>query len=98
MPYKQFLGEVKEHWNENRNLTVGILYSRKAGDCFDDEQLVLEVPMDRYQLSQELQTLLEERLKAFNNLAMAQVHTLSNTLILTFKGQRLSFLPKKGRH
>ena len=29
--------------------------------------------MDRYQLSEELQTLLEERLKAFNNLAMAQM-------------------------
>ena len=49
------------------------IYFRKAGDYFDDEKLELEVPVDRYQLSEELQTLLEERLKAFNNLAMAQM-------------------------
>ena len=31
------------------------------------------MPIDRYQLPQELQDLLEDRLKAYNNLAMAQM-------------------------
>lgn len=60
-------------WFQRSNYNFAVQCYRKAGDYFDDEQLVLEVPVDRYQLSQELQTLLEERLKAFNNLAMAQM-------------------------
>ena len=46
---------------------------RKAGEFFDDEKLELEVPIDRYELPQELQNLLDDRLKAYNNLAMAQM-------------------------
>ena len=46
---------------------------RKAGEFFDDEKLELEVPIDRYELPQELQDLLDDRLKAYNNLAMAQM-------------------------
>jgi len=61
------------YWFQRQNHTFAVQCYRKAGDYFDDEKLELEVPVDRYQLSEELQTLLEERLKAFNNLAMAQM-------------------------
>jgi len=60
-------------WFQRQNYTFAVQCYRKAGDYFDDEKLELEVPVDRYQLPEELQTLLEERLKAFNNLAMAQM-------------------------
>lgn len=58
---------------QRQNYTFAVQCYRKAGDYFDDDKLELEVPVDRYQLPEELQTLLEERLKAFNNLAMAQM-------------------------
>ena len=50
-----------------------LTFFRKAAEFFDDEKIELEVPIDRYQLPQELQDLLEHRLKAYNNLAMAQM-------------------------
>ena len=53
-------------------LLISYLF-RKAGEFLDDEKLDLEVPMDRYQLPKELQDLLENRLNAYNNLAMAQM-------------------------
>ena len=46
---------------------------RKAGEFLDDEKIELEAPIDRYQLPQNLQDLLEDRLKAYNNLAQAQM-------------------------
>lgn len=58
------------------NFSYDILYLkhfRKAGEFFDDEKLDLEVPIDRYQLPRELQDLLEDRLKSYNNLAMSQM-------------------------
>jgi len=60
-------------WHQRQNYTFAVQCYRRAGEYFDDEKLELEVPIDRYQLPEELQTLLEERLKAFNNLAMAQI-------------------------
>jgi len=60
-------------WFQRQNFNFAVQCYRKAGDYFDDEKLELEVPVDRYQLPEDLQILLEERLKAFNNLAMAQL-------------------------
>jgi len=65
--------ERGNYWYQRQNYTFAVQCYRKAGEYFDDEKLELEVPIDRYQLPEELQTLLEERLKAFNNLAMSQM-------------------------
>lgn len=65
--------EKGNFWYQRQNYTFAVQCYRKAGEYFDDERLELEVPIDRYELPQELQTLLEERLKAFNNLAMSQM-------------------------
>ena len=48
-------------------------YYRKSGEFLDDEKIDLDAPIDRYQLPQNLQDLLVDRLKAYNNLAMAQM-------------------------
>ena len=42
-------------------------------EYFDDEAIEIEVPMDRYELPDNLQFLVEERIKTFNNLAQAQL-------------------------
>ena len=46
---------------------------RRAVEYFDDERLELEVPIDRFSLDPELQHLLQDRLKTYNNLAQAQM-------------------------
>ena len=46
---------------------------RKATDLFDDPDLDLTVPVDRFELPEEKQELLGERIKAFNNLAQGQM-------------------------
>jgi len=60
-------------WFSRGDYTSAVQCYRKAGEFFDDEKLDLEVPIDRYELSIELQNLLDDRLKAYNNLAMAQM-------------------------
>ncbi len=50
-----------------------VFYHRKASEFFDDEQLDLDAPIDKYSLSDELQSLLDARVKALNNLAMCQM-------------------------
>lgn len=40
---------------------------------FDDPDLDLNVPVDRFELPEEKQELLGERIKAFNNLAQGQI-------------------------
>ena len=42
-------------------------------EYFDDEKLELEAPIDRFSLDPELQELLQDRLKTYNNLAQAQM-------------------------
>ena len=42
-------------------------------EYFDDEKLELEIPIDRFSLDPELQELLQDRLKTYNNLAQAQM-------------------------
>ena len=44
-----------------------------AVEYFDDEGIEIEVPLDRYELSEPLQFLVEERIKTYNNLAQAQL-------------------------
>ena len=60
-------------WYARKNFTPAINCYRKATDYFDDDRLELSVPIDRFSLPAELQELLAERVKTFNNLAMAQV-------------------------
>ena len=42
-------------------------------EYFDDEGIEIEVPLDRYELPEPLQFLVEERIKTYNNLAQAQL-------------------------
>ena len=42
-------------------------------EYFDDEKRELEAPIDRFSLDPELQELLQDRLKTYNNLAQAQM-------------------------
>jgi len=48
---------------------------RKAAEYLDDKQIEddMEVPIDRFLLSRDLQDLLQERVKTFNNMAQAQM-------------------------
>ena len=46
---------------------------RKAAEFFDSEAIDLEVPIDRFALSPDLKSLLDERVKTLNNLAMCQM-------------------------
>jgi len=60
-------------WFLRNEFTSAIQCYRKAGEFLDDEKIELDAPIDRYQLPQNLQDLLEDRLKAYNNLAQAQM-------------------------
>merc|ERR1719210_2176161 len=48
---------------------------RKAAEYLDDKQIEedMEVPIDRFLLPKDLQELLQERVKTFNNMAQAQM-------------------------
>jgi len=60
-------------WYTRHDYTSAIQCYRKAGEFLDDEKIELDAPIDRYQLPQNLQDLLEDRLKSYNNLAIAQM-------------------------
>lgn len=60
-------------WYSREDYTSAIQCYRKSGEFLDDEKIDLDAPIDRYQLPQNLQDLLVDRLKAYNNLAMAQM-------------------------
>ena len=62
----------RSFWGKNSFLNF-FQISRRAVEYFDDEKLELEVPIDRFSLEPELQELLQDRLKTFNNLAQAQM-------------------------
>jgi len=48
---------------------------RKAAEYLDDKQIEedMEVPIDRFLLPKDIQQLLEDRVKTFNNMAQAQM-------------------------
>jgi len=46
---------------------------RKAVDYFDDKEIEIEVAMDKYNLPENLQDLINEKIKTYNNLAQAQI-------------------------
>ena len=48
---------------------------RKATEYLDDKQIDddMEVPIDRFLLPKDLQAMLEQRVKTFNNMAQAQM-------------------------
>jgi len=60
-------------WYSRGEFTQAIQNYRKATDFFDDPDLDLNVPVDRFELPEEKQELLGERIKAFNNLAQGQM-------------------------
>jgi len=60
-------------WYARGEFTQAIQNYRKATDLFDDPDLDLNVPVDRFELPEEKQELLGERIKAFNNLAQGQI-------------------------
>ena len=57
-----------------QTLFNAVLY-RKAAEYLDDKQIEddMEVPIDRFLLPKDLQTMLEERVKTFNNMAQSQM-------------------------
>ena len=61
-------------WFSCCDYSMAVQCYRKAVDYFDDSQIEqLEVAMDRYELSEPLQELVDERIKVYNNLAQAQI-------------------------
>ncbi len=60
-------------WYAREEYTQAIQCYRKATDYFDDPGFDLDAPIDRFSLEADLQELLGERIKAFNNLAQSQI-------------------------
>lgn len=71
---------VRKRERGNRHFSRGdysnaIQCYRKAAEYLDDKQIEddMEVPIDRFLLPKDLQAMLEERVKTFNNMAQAQM-------------------------
>eukprot|EP00096_Caligus_rogercresseyi_P006558 TRINITY_DN2308_c0_g1_i1.p1 TRINITY_DN2308_c0_g1~~TRINITY_DN2308_c0_g1_i1.p1 ORF type:complete len:367 (+),score=101.14 TRINITY_DN2308_c0_g1_i1:46-1146(+) len=60
-------------WYSRSDYQMAIFCYRKASECFEDERIELEVPIDRFELPKDLQELLKERINALNNLAQSQM-------------------------
>ena len=60
-------------WMLRNEHTMAVQCYRKAVEYFDDEAIELEVPMDKYGLSDDLQEMVDERIKCYNNQAQAQL-------------------------
>ncbi len=61
------------YWFARGDYSMAVQCYRKAAEYFDDDNIEIEVPMDRYHLEQPLQDLITEQIKAYNNLAQAQL-------------------------
>lgn len=61
------------NWFAKEEFQLAMFCYKKAAEYFDDEQLDFDVPIDRFALDENLQELLEERIKTLNNLAMCQI-------------------------
>lgn len=55
-------------WFSRSEYSMAVQCYRKAVEYFDDEGIVMEVPIDRYSLPEPLQDLVTEKIKAYNNL------------------------------
>ena len=60
-------------WYTKENFQMAVQCYRKATDYFDDERIDLEAPIDRFELPQDLQEMLADRVKTFNNMAQCQI-------------------------
>ena len=60
-------------WFSRCQYSQAVQCYRKAVEYFDDEEIQVEVSIDRYSLEQPFQDLITEKIKAYNNLAQSQI-------------------------
>jgi len=67
--------ERGNRWYSRGEYSLAVQCYRKAAEYLDDKQIEedMEVPIDRFLLPKDLQDLLQERVKTFNNMAQAQM-------------------------
>lgn len=67
--------ERGNRWYSRGEFSLAVQCYRKAAEYLDDKQIEedMEVPIDRFLLPKDLQELLQERVKTFNNMAQAQM-------------------------
>jgi len=67
--------ERGNRWYSRGEYSLAVQCYRKAAEYLDDKQIEedMEVPIDRFLLPKDIQELLQERLKTFNNMAQAQM-------------------------
>ena len=67
--------ERGNRWYSRGEYSLAVQCYRKAAEYLDDKQIDedMEVPIDRFLLPKDLQELLQERVKTFNNMAQAQM-------------------------
>lgn len=67
--------ERGNRWYSRGEYSLAVQCYRKAAEYLDDKQIEedMEVPIDRFLLPKDLQELLQERVKTFNNMAQAQM-------------------------
>jgi len=79
LPERMVIGVRKRErgnrWYSRGEYSLSVQCYRKAVEYLDDKQIEedMEVPIDRFLLPKDLQELLQERVKTFNNLAQAQM-------------------------
>jgi len=79
LPERMGIGTSKRErgnrWYSRGEYSLAVQCYRKAAEYLDDKQIEedMEVPIDRYLLPKDLQELLQERVKTFNNMAQAQM-------------------------
>jgi len=67
--------ERGNRWYARGENSLAVQCYRKAAEYLDDKQIEedMEVPIDRFLLPKDIQQLLEDRVKTFNNMAQAQM-------------------------
>jgi len=67
--------ERGNRWYSRGDNSLAVQCYRKAAEYLDDKQIEedMEVPIDRFLLPKDIQQLLEDRVKTFNNMAQAQM-------------------------
>merc|ERR1719336_2985522 len=67
--------ERGNRWYSRGEFSLAVQCYRKAAEYLDDKQIEedMEVPIDRFLLPKDLQEMLQERVKTFNNMAQAQM-------------------------
>jgi len=67
--------ERGNRWYSREEYSLAVQCYRKAAEYLDDKQIDedMEVPIDRFLLPKDVQELVQERVKTFNNMAQAQM-------------------------